>query len=223
MDGGVIFDLLDYVFHHEEYGDLGKSGERYLYRGLKKVGVPKDRILRNVYIPVEDGKTTEIDVLVVSRKGLLVFEHKTYNGVIYGDGNQDRWVQYLGRKRFDFRSPVKQNEYHIKKLRNYANDEVPVYGFISHSMCGKWRVKNIPDGAHFLEKEGDFARIYNSLPNSYITEELIEKWKMKLEQLARPIDGTRERHVEGLEVKAKIALTSGILVITKIKTVNFGL
>ncbi|MBQ7529857.1 NERD domain-containing protein, partial [bacterium] len=54
---------------------------------------------RNVYIRTPNG-TTEIDLIVLSRKGLLVFECKNYNGNIYGDGRRKKWIQYLGRKSF---------------------------------------------------------------------------------------------------------------------------
>ena len=67
----------------EEYKDTGSAGERIFFTTLRdKIHVPEKQILRNVYIPTANGKTSEIDILVVSKKGLLVFECKNYAGNI---------------------------------------------------------------------------------------------------------------------------------------------
>ncbi|MBQ3353151.1 NERD domain-containing protein [Candidatus Saccharibacteria bacterium] len=67
----------------EEYKDTGSAGERIIFTTLRdKIHVPEKQILRNVYIPTANGKTSEIDILVVSKKGLLVFECKNYAGNI---------------------------------------------------------------------------------------------------------------------------------------------
>lgn len=77
-------DLWDMLSNRHEYKTLGQGGERFLYRELIRLGVPESQIFRNVYIPVHDktNKTTEIDLLVLSKKGILVFEHKTYQGTV---------------------------------------------------------------------------------------------------------------------------------------------
>jgi len=70
---------LDKIRHPHEWNDVGKSGERILYKTLlKQLQIPEKYILRNVYVPTEDGNTSEIDILVISSKGLLVFECKNY-------------------------------------------------------------------------------------------------------------------------------------------------
>lgn len=42
-------------------------------------------VLQNVYVPRSDGSTSEIDVLLVSTKGLFVFESKNFAGYIFGN------------------------------------------------------------------------------------------------------------------------------------------
>lgn len=91
---------IDKIKHPEEWKTIGSSGERILYITLtKKFQIPENQIFRNVYIPTRNGKTSEIDLLVVSKKGLFVFECKNYGGNIYGDANREKWIQYLGKKR----------------------------------------------------------------------------------------------------------------------------
>lgn len=75
---------IDRVRHPEEWSSAGSSGERMLYNTLlRKFQIPEKYILRNVYIPTKDGGTSEIDILVVSEKGILVFECKNYAGNLW--------------------------------------------------------------------------------------------------------------------------------------------
>lgn len=195
---GVTFvELFDLLFHYKEHKTKGGAGERFMYVELKELGIPKEQIFRNVYISVKNSrKTTEIDLLVLSKKGLLVFECKNYSGVIYGDGKRKQWVQYLGKKKYYFRSPVEQNEYHAKCLREFVGNGVNVYTFIAHSRGGRWKVRNIPEEAHFLVREGQFMEIYNSLPDNGAMSGEFMRLKEEFAKLSRPTDGTRERHVE---------------------------
>ena len=104
----------------EEWQSTGSSGEQIIFLTLnKKLHIPENQILRNVYIPTENGKTSEIDLLVVSKKGLFVFEVKNYAGNIYGDTKRKKWIQYLGKKKSFF--------YNIRILRCSS--------FCSDSMC----------------------------------------------------------------------------------------
>lgn len=80
---------LDKLKHPEEWKTVGSSGERILYNTMiKKFNIPESQMFRNVYIPTKNGKTSEIDLLFVSKKGIFVFEVKNYGDNIYGDANR---------------------------------------------------------------------------------------------------------------------------------------
>ena len=40
-----------------------------------------------------NGKKTEIDVLMIYKSGIYVFESKNYGGWIYGDQYEDTWLR----------------------------------------------------------------------------------------------------------------------------------
>ena len=199
--GVSLKDAKDYVGNRYEYRRPGGAGERWLYRSLLEIGFSEEQIFRNVYIPALDkfgkynGKTTEIDVLAVSRKGLLVFEHKALSGNIYGDGEKDQWIQYLGNKKYFFRSPVGQNRYHKKCLRKFIRAEVPIYTFITTSNNGNWKVKNIDKEDHFIQREGEFKEIYFRLPDSRGMKIQYRNYLNMFSKKSRPTDGTREKHI----------------------------
>lgn len=87
------------------------------------------KILMNLNVPI-DGKTTEIDLLMIHETGIYVFEVKNYKGTIYGDMDGKRWTQYFRTvKNNTFLNPVLQNEYHIRALHKLGMNQ-PMYSAI---------------------------------------------------------------------------------------------
>lgn len=74
------------------------------------------------YFKTASGKTVQIDLIAVSKRGILVMESKDYTGWIFGNGNQDRWTQVIYKDKHRFYNPIKQNENHIHCLRSIIGD-----------------------------------------------------------------------------------------------------
>lgn len=88
------------------------------------------KILMNINIPTLNGKTTEIDLLLIHESGLYVFEMKHYKGTIYGKPHEPNWTQYFRTApNQHFRNPVAQNQYHIDALKKIVPD-IPVHSYI---------------------------------------------------------------------------------------------
>ena len=68
--------------------DKGKYGEYLIYMSLRHLESSDEKFLFNVFIPKGKDITTEIDVLLICPKGLLVFECKNYSGWIFGNEAQ---------------------------------------------------------------------------------------------------------------------------------------
>lgn len=79
--------------------DKGLYGEYLTYRILEACPGYK-RLLANVYIPKEDGSTTEVDVVMLSEAGIYVFESKNLSGWIYGDEKSKMWTQVLNKHKY---------------------------------------------------------------------------------------------------------------------------
>ena len=128
--------------------DLGRYGEYETYRLLRRFEAKGARFLFNIYLPRENDKTTEIDVLMIEKNGVYVFESKNYSGWIFGNESQKTWTQTLpkgrGRKarKECFLNPVWQNKLHISALKNVLPDpDVPVYSLIVFS--DRCELKNV--------------------------------------------------------------------------------
>ena len=118
--------------------DLGRFGEYLTYKYLKKFETYGAKFLFNVYIPKEDGETTEIDVLMINSKGLFVFESKNYSGWIFGNESQKNWYQTLPKgkgksHKEPFYNPIIQNRSHIKHLKALIGEQIPMHSIIVFS------------------------------------------------------------------------------------------
>ena len=58
--------------------DKGTRGEYLIYEHLRYLEDGGGKFLFNIYLPKRNNETTEIDVLLISPKGLFVFESKNY-------------------------------------------------------------------------------------------------------------------------------------------------
>lgn len=117
--------------------DSGRYGEYLIYKNLKHREGDDGKFLFNVYIPKDSGKTTEIDVIFLCRKGIFVFESKNYSGWIFGDEKNKNWTQTLpqGRRshKEHFYNPIRQNAGHIESLLQYVSEKARFYSVIAFS------------------------------------------------------------------------------------------
>ena len=100
---------------HDDPGEFGECLITYALENNNIGGYLK--VLKNLYIPIGYGKTTEIDVVMIHRKGIFVFESKNYSGWIFGSRNDRYWTQSLkGGQKNRFYNPILQNQTHINAL-----------------------------------------------------------------------------------------------------------
>ena len=200
--GGIVWLVRWYGFdklrHSNEWGSKGKAGERSAFLELKKLGVSEEQVFRNVYVPIDNG-TAEIDLVVVTRKGLMVFECKNYQGVIYGNGRKRRWIQYLGGRKNYFLSPVIQNRWHVKSLKNYFRSipDLPVVPFVVTTNNAQWKLQDISPDDHVLSWTGQhFVEVYRNLPDYLNMEKYYRHICNQLKLLERPSAEIEKAHVE---------------------------
>ena len=116
----------------------GRYGEYLLYKRLEKLEKSGAKFLFNLYIPKANGETTELDMIMISSKGIFVFESKNYSGWIFGSENQKNWYQTLptgkGRSHKEsFYNPIMQNKTHVAALDEFIEEAIPIYSVIVFS------------------------------------------------------------------------------------------
>lgn len=71
----------------------------------------------NVMIGFADGGSSQIDHIIVCKKGIFVIETKNYSGSIKASTNAKNWTQHIGGHEYQFYNPIRQNEGHLSSLR----------------------------------------------------------------------------------------------------------
>ena len=135
MDIKNIYEQLtsvDIKKQQQIWDERGKGyyGEYLLFCELYKCVPGNCKILMNLNIPVDDAKTTEVDLVLIHETGLYVFEIKHYKGTIYGKDTDAVWTQYFRTaKNNTFKNPIEQNAYHISALKKQLPN-VPMHSCI---------------------------------------------------------------------------------------------
>jgi len=134
----------------------GTRSERDLVVKLLKYRIPAKMIFHDLYVCKKNGEFSQIDLVVLTEVGIIVFEIKDYSGWIYGNGNQSQWTQVLayGKKKYRFFNPIMQNNKHISELKKNLNlyNNVPFYSIVLfYGDCVLKEVNYVPKGT-FLVK-----------------------------------------------------------------------
>lgn len=123
----------------------GEWSERKTVLKLLKMGINPRAIFHDCYIRKSNGAYMQVDLVVATGQGLIVFEIKDYSGWIFGNYRQKYWTQILahGREKHRFYNPILQNIGHIQAIRDNLpnNPNIPIYSIIV--FFGSSTLKNV--------------------------------------------------------------------------------
>lgn len=145
----------------------GTISERELILKLIKEGIPVSTIFHDLYLEKSKGIYSQIDAVVATKVGIIVFEVKDYSGWIFGKGDQTYWTQLLafGEEKYKFYNPVLQNQKHIETLKNRMKQcaDVPFYSIIVfYGDCTLKKLTSIPEDI-FISYPDKVSDIINSI------------------------------------------------------------
>ncbi len=190
--------------------DKGKYGEYLTYKSLRCIEQGGGKLLFNLYIPKGRTKTTEIDVLLISSKGLFVLESKNYNGWIFGNETQKNWTQVIYDYKGQFYNPIMQNRSHISHLKNLIGN-VPTQSIIVFS--DECTLKDITINSKDVnvvnryELQSVLMQIYSQIQTDLLTETEINDIYNKLYPYTQVDYDIKEQHIESLRKESEIKET----------------
>ncbi len=160
------------VFH-----DKGLYGEYLLYRSLSFLEQKGAKFLFNTVVQNNTDKTksSEIDLIVVDKAGLFVFENKNYSGWIFGTDNQPYWTQTLNAgygesQKEKFYNPVLQNDAHMRHLAAIVPPDIALYSLVTFSDRCDFMNLTITRPDVLVLHRSDVAKVVQSIrENSTVT------------------------------------------------------
>ena len=186
---------------------IGDLGEDIIYEILENRIYSRYKILRNVYITKKDGKTAEIDALIISGRGIYVIESKNRSGIIYGKGTDARWTQFFNqKKKYPFYNPAMQNEKHIEALKFCLKDypDIKYFNIVVFNKDCTLKVTDVTN-AYIIKSDSLDNIISEIVKNSKdtIPEKQKEEIIQALTPLSQPNDEIKKRHTEQVKETSK--------------------
>lgn len=193
--------------YEEVITNVGAYGEKLTVDILSKVEGYK-KILVNLYVPKQDGTTSELDAIMIHETGVYVFESKNYSGWIYGRENQKLWLQVLnyGKIKNQFYNPIWQNEGHVKNLQSFLDDiDIPFFSYIIFSeRCKLENIEFDSRNCVVINRDKLWLLLHNMIGQNKIvlTVEEIDDLYLKLKALTQITSEVKLKHIE--EVRSKV-------------------
>lgn len=207
----IILTLLGLYFKSPKV--KGRRSERAVARQLDMDSIWKygGKTLRNLYVPKPAGGTSEIDVLYITSKGILVLENKNYAGYIFGSENDKNWTvtlyagkSWTGRKNVEkhqFYNPIWQNRTHIKYLKEYLGNNIRFFSIIAFSNRGDLKSIEVHSPDVAVCNHAGLSDVLKELWSSYpdiLSEAEIEELYNKLQPLTNADREVKQKHVEDI-------------------------
>ncbi|CEN77904.1 nuclease-related domain-containing protein [Paraclostridium sordellii] len=100
------------------YEDKGIYGEFKVFKIFNKYFGENAKIFNSVYLPKENNKVTEVDLIAINEKSIFVVEVKNLYGIITGNKEDKYWNQQLNDSLVEeLYNPIIQNQNHIKYFK----------------------------------------------------------------------------------------------------------
>ncbi|MDB9847061.1 NERD domain-containing protein [Flavobacteriaceae bacterium] len=187
--------------------DRGTSSERSLILRLLKKDFPSVTIYHDLIIKKDNGDFSQIDLVLVTSEGIIVFEVKDFSGWIYGSGNNTNWTKVLsyGKKKYKFYNPIKQNNNHISELRKTLKqfENIPFFSVIVFfGDCELKEINYVPKGTYLVKGHRVFEVLdlikNENEPTEYTNKrEVVDKLK-ELVSLGENVE-YQKQHIENIK------------------------
>ncbi|MDR0438458.1 MAG: NERD domain-containing protein [Bacteroidales bacterium] len=172
----------------------GEIGEMIVGSNLGD-NITSEKYVINDLLLFSEGRSYQIDHLVIRKTGIFVVETKNYSGLIYGDDKRKEWTQVLnyGKMKNKFYNPILQNKskiYALSKIIGRKDCFISIICFPEAEIMTNFneKVGSISDMRKWLNQDMDEILTSTEIDNFY--QRLIDcKNNPKL---------TNEKHVDNI-------------------------
>lgn len=160
----------------------GNRSERRLILSLLRSGRSSNAVFHDLYVPRKNGTYSQIDAVLATSIGMIVFEVKDYSGWIFGDGRYENWTQVLsyGREKYRFYNPIRQNASHVKALKErlkHLGDIPCISVVVFYGNCELKRITNLPEDTWVASASRVFE-VISEIEEYYPEIRFKDKWQV---------------------------------------------
>lgn len=187
----IIFGIIG-IFKAQIKGFFGEKTVTFFLSRLDKV---RYKVINNLMLEVE-GKTSQIDHVVISNYGIFVIETKNYKGWILGDEYSDYWTQVIYKRKEKLYNPIKQNYGHVKALRECLKEynNVPMHPIVVFTTKADLKIDVTSDVAYTV----NLLRTIRKYQSECVSDDLRDKIFNYMTSTNIQSKGTLKKHVESI-------------------------
>lgn len=133
---------------------IENRGEALVRQALVRYCTGREaHLLSNVTLKLEDWSTTQVDHVLVSRKGIFVIETKHYKGWIFGAAKSKVWTKTIYKEKNKFQNPIHQNFKHVKAIEKLLDflDPVSIHNIVVFSGDAIFKTPK-PNNVYYLKE-----------------------------------------------------------------------
>ena len=121
-------------------------------------GKDEHYIVNDIILETSDGKTHQIDHVVIYKTGIFCIETKHIEGLIIGNQNLKMWKVYNGKEPYEIYNPIKQNEKHVAVLSEFIQWKHNINSVVVFTKSNK--PKDCGENVLNLEELKDYVKNY---------------------------------------------------------------
>lgn len=145
----------------------GTPSERELVLELLEESYHPQAIFHDLYIQKKNGNYFQIDLILATPQGLIIFEVKDYSGWIFANGRSTYWTQIMayGTEKYRFYNPIFQNRRHVEELRKISPQfsKIPIFSVVIFYGDNEFKaIENVPDNV-FLTKPSQLSQTIKTI------------------------------------------------------------
>ncbi len=154
-------------------------------------------MIKDVTLLLDDGSTTQIDHIIVSRYGIFVVETKNMKGWIFGNERQKKWTQKIYKQTHPFQNPLHQNYKHTKAIQELLDlEESEVFSlvvFVGESTFKTDMPPNVTQGIGYI-------RYIKSKETPLFSSHEVDAYVAKIHRgRMAPTRKTRKEHIANIK------------------------
>ena len=153
-------------------------------------------LVNDIILGTPDGKTHQIDHVVIYKTGVFCIETKNIEGLIVGHPNVNPWKVYIGNNEpYDLFNPIIQNKTHVNVLSEFLEYKYDVRSIIVFVKSNK--PKDCGSEILDLQELKDYVKNYKV--NKELTSEQMKEIYTALTTYKDEAGFTKAEHIESVK------------------------